>query len=80
MVQEIMFPCFGFPRVVFSGEDSYFTRQYVQKVSPHVLTLLSAPDLYTASTRFRVAFPSEYSPKVYQSTELLVCHETPVKF
>jgi hypothetical protein len=22
MVQEIMFPCFGFPRVVFSGEDS----------------------------------------------------------
>ena len=34
-----------------------------------LLTLLSAPDLYTASARFRVAFPSEYSPKVYQSTE-----------
>ena len=34
-----------------------------------LLTLLSAPGLYTASTRFRVAFPSEYSPKVYQSTE-----------
>ena len=34
-----------------------------------VLTLLSAPDLYTASARFRVDFPLEYSPKVYQSTE-----------
>ena len=34
-----------------------------------MLTLLSAPDLYTASARFRVAFPLEYSPKVYQSTE-----------
>ena len=34
-----------------------------------MLTLLSAPDIYTASARFRVAFPSEYSPKVYQSTE-----------
>ena len=35
----------------------------------HLLTLHSAPDLYTASARFRVAFPLEYSPKVYQSTE-----------
>ena len=34
-----------------------------------MLTLLSAPDLYIASARFRVAFPLEYSPKVYQSTE-----------
>ena len=34
-----------------------------------LLTLLSAPDLYTASARFRVAFSLEYSPKVYQSTE-----------
>ena len=34
-----------------------------------LLTLLSAPDLYTSSARFRVAFPLEYSPKVYQSTE-----------
>ena len=34
-----------------------------------LLTLLSAPDLYTASAWFRVAFPLEYSPKVYQSTE-----------
>ena len=34
-----------------------------------LLTLLSAPDLYTASARFRVTFPSEYSHKVYQSTE-----------
>ena len=34
-----------------------------------LLTLLSAPDLYTASARFHVAFPLEYSPKVYQSTE-----------
>ena len=34
-----------------------------------LLTLLSAPDLYTASARFCVAFPLEYSPKVYQSTE-----------
>ena len=35
----------------------------------YLLTLLNAPDLYTASARFRVAFPSEYSPKVYQSME-----------
>ena len=34
-----------------------------------LLTLLSAPDLYTASARFRVVFPLEYSSKVYQSTE-----------
>ena len=34
-----------------------------------MLTFLSAPDLYTASARFRVAVPSEYSPKIYQSTE-----------
>jgi len=40
-----------------------------EKVGEALLTLLSAPDLYTASARFRVAFPSEYSPKVYQSTE-----------
>ena len=33
MVQEIMFLCFGFPRVVFSGEDSHFTRQDLQEVS-----------------------------------------------
>ena len=42
----------------------------LQQIDPeYVLTLLSAPDLYAASARFRVAFPSEYSPKVYQSTE-----------
>ena len=35
----------------------------------YLLTLLNAPDLYTASAQFRVAFPSEYFPKVYQSTE-----------
>ena len=40
-----------------------------QRRQKSLLTLLSAPDLYTASARFRVAFPSEYSPKVYQSTE-----------
>ena len=34
-----------------------------------LLTLLSALDLYTASARFRVAFPSDYSPMVYQSTK-----------
>ena len=33
MIQEITFPCFGFPRVVFSGEDSHFTRQDLQEVS-----------------------------------------------
>jgi len=36
MVQEIMFPCFGFPRVVFSGEDSHFTRQDLHEVSQRV--------------------------------------------
>ena len=40
-----------------------------QRRQKSLLTLLSGPDLYTASARFRVAFPSEYSPKVYQSTE-----------
>ena len=40
-----------------------------QRRQKSLLTLLSAPDLYTASARFRVAFPLEYSPKVYQSTE-----------
>ena len=40
-----------------------------QRRQKSLLTLLSAPDLYTASAQFRVAFPSEYSPKVYQSTE-----------
>ena len=45
---------------------SMVPRQWCQK---SLLTLLSAPDLYTASARFRVAFPLEYSPKVYQSTE-----------
>ena len=39
------------------------------RVVAALLTLLSAPDLYTASSRFRVAFPLEYSPKVYQYTE-----------
>ena len=45
---------------------SMVPRQRRQKI---LLTLLSAPDLYTASARFRVAFPLEYSPKVYQSVE-----------
>ena len=48
-------------------------RQYLSPASytlSKVLTLLSTPDLYTASALFLVAFPSEYSPKVYQSTEL----------
>ena len=40
-----------------------------QRHQKSLLTLLSAPDLYTASAQFRVAFPLEYSPKVYQSTE-----------
>ena len=40
-----------------------------QRRQKSLLTLLSPPDLYTASARFRVAFPSEYYPKVYQSTE-----------
>ena len=40
-----------------------------QRRQKSLLTLLSAPDLYTASARFRVAFPSEYFPKVYQSTK-----------
>ena len=34
-----------------------------------VLTFTNAPDLYTASARFVVAFPLEYSPKVYQSVD-----------
>ena len=43
-------------------------------VEPHhrgglVLTFTNAPDLYTASARFVVAFPLEYSPKVYQSVD-----------
>ena len=41
-----------------------------QRRQKSLLTLLNAPDLYTASARFCVAFPSKYSPKVYQSTEL----------
>jgi len=40
-----------------------------QRRQKSLLTLLSAPDLYTAIVQFRVAFPSEYSPKVYQSTK-----------
>ena len=40
-----------------------------QRRQKSLLTLLSAADLYTASARFRVAFPLEYSPKVYQSVE-----------
>ena len=39
---------------------SMVPRQQRQK---SLLTLLSAPDLYTASARFRVAFSSEYSPR-----------------
>ena len=31
-----------------------------QRRQKSLLTLLSAPDLYTASARFRVAFPLEY--------------------
>ena len=34
-----------------------------QRRQKSLLTLLSAPDLYTASAWFRVAFPSEYSPR-----------------
>ena len=34
-----------------------------------LLTFTNAPDLYTASARFMVAFPLEYSPKVYQSVD-----------
>ena len=34
-----------------------------------LLTFTNAPDLYTASARFVVAFPLEYSPKVYQSVD-----------
>ena len=33
------------------------------------LTFTNAPDLYTASVRFVVAFPLEYSPKIYQSVD-----------
>ena len=40
-----------------------------QRRQKSLLTLLSASDFYTASARFRVAFPLEYSPKVYQSME-----------
>jgi hypothetical protein len=42
---------------------------YSQRRAGLLLTLLSAPILYTASAQFRVAFPLEYSPKIYQSTE-----------
>ena len=42
---------------------------YELRFGRQLLMLLSAPNLYTASARFHVAFPSEYSPKVYQSTE-----------
>ena len=34
-----------------------------------LLTFTNAPDLYTASARFVVYFPLEYSPKVYQSVD-----------
>ena len=34
-----------------------------------LLTFTNAPDLYTASARFVVAFPLEYSLKVYQSVD-----------
>ena len=34
-----------------------------------MLTFTNAPNLYTASARFVVAFPLEYSPKVYQSVD-----------
>ena len=40
-----------------------------QQRQKSLFTLLSSPDLYTVSARFRVAFPSEYFPKVYQSTK-----------
>ena len=40
-----------------------------QRRQKSLLALLSAPDLYTASARFRVAFPLEFPPKVYQSTK-----------
>jgi len=36
MIQEITFPCFEFPRVMFGSEGSHFTRQDLQEVSQHV--------------------------------------------
>ena len=41
-----------------------------QRRQKSLLTLHSAPDLYTASARFCVAFPLEYSPKVYLCVNL----------
>ena len=34
-----------------------------QRCQKSLLTLLSTPDLYTASARYHVAFPLEYSPR-----------------
>ena len=42
---------------------------YVYLSVGDMLTFTNAPDLYTASARFVVAFPLEYSPKVYQSVD-----------
>ena len=42
---------------------------YTESERRGLLTFTNAPDLYTASARFVVAFPLEYSPKVYQSVD-----------
>ena len=51
------------------GSNSHKTSStsYLEEIL--VLTFTNAPDLYTASARFVVAFPLEYSPKVYQSVD-----------
>ena len=40
-----------------------------RRCQERLLTFTNAPDLYTASAWFVVAFPLEYSPKVYQSMD-----------
>ena len=51
-----------------SSQDSQVFRA-LEHLSLQLLTFTNAPDLYPASARFVVAFPLEYSPKVYQSVD-----------
>ena len=49
----------GVRQLLVKGDSQLIIKQ----VRGDLLTLLSAPDLYTASARFRVAFPLEYFPR-----------------
>ena len=58
---------FYWPSAVVDAHEVVRTCPNCQKHA--LLTFTNAPDLYTASARFVVAFPLEYSPKVYQSVD-----------